>query len=197
MRGEPACAKPRLQKPCGGQALRRKQVGGEIHLECKLFPALGSKLKIDIIGREFRMASAIENQLRFIGSRYDIAALYAFGSRAGEVAGKVRSEVISPKASDSDVDIGVQSKSGRYLNAKERVRLAIDLEDLLEVNRVDLVILGEADPFLALEIVRGELIYCADADAQAEYELYVLRRAGDLAFYARERWKQILTGTTP
>ena len=26
---EPACAKPRLQKPCGGQALRRRQVGGE------------------------------------------------------------------------------------------------------------------------------------------------------------------------
>jgi len=64
-------------------------VGGEIHLECKLFPALGSKLKIDIIGREFRMASAIENQLGFIGSRYDIAALYAFGSRAGEISEKV------------------------------------------------------------------------------------------------------------
>ena len=28
-RGEPACAKPRLQKPCGRQALRRRQVGGE------------------------------------------------------------------------------------------------------------------------------------------------------------------------
>ena len=143
------------------------------------------------------MASAIENQFKLIGNLYDIVALHAFGSRAGEVAGKVRAEVISPKTSDSDVDIGVQPRPGRYLNAKERVRLAIDLEDVLDVNRVDLVILGEADPFLALEIVRGELIYCADADAQAEYELYVLRRAGDLAFYARGRWQQILTGTTP
>ena len=104
--------------------------------------------------------------------------------------------MISPKDSDSDVDIGVEPKPGRYLNAKERVRLAIELEDVLDVNRVDLVILSEADPFLALEIIRGELLYCADADAQAEYELYVLRRAGDLAFYARERWQQILTGTT-
>jgi len=25
--GLPACAKPRLQKPCGGQALRRRQGG--------------------------------------------------------------------------------------------------------------------------------------------------------------------------
>jgi len=32
--GEPACAKPRLQKPCGGQALRRRQVGGENCFEC-------------------------------------------------------------------------------------------------------------------------------------------------------------------
>ena len=143
------------------------------------------------------MASAIENQFKLIGNLYGIVALHAFGSRAGEVAGKVRAEVISPKTSDSDVDIGVQPRPGRYLNAKERVRLAIDLEDVLDVNRVDLVILGEADPFLALEIVRGELIYFADADAQAEYELYVLRRAGDLAFYARGRWQQILTGTTP
>lgn len=143
------------------------------------------------------MASAIETQLRFIGSRYEIAAFYAFGSRAREIAGRIRGEVPSPKDSDSDVDIGVQPKAGRYLNAKERVRLAIELEDVLDVNRVDLVILSEADPFLALEIVRGELLYCADADAQAEYELYVLRRAGDLAFYARERWQQILMETTP
>jgi len=143
------------------------------------------------------MGSAIENQLGFIGNRYDIVALYAFGSRAREIAGKVHGKGISPKSSNSDVDIGVQAKPGRYLSAKERVQLAIELEDVLDVNRVDLVILSEADPFLALEIVRGELLYCADADAQAEYELYVLRRAGDLAFYARERWQQILTGTTP
>jgi uncharacterized protein len=143
------------------------------------------------------MVSAIENQLGFIGNRYDIVALYAFGSRAREIAGKGHGKGISPRDSNSDVDIGVQPKPGRYLSAKERVQLAIQLEDVLDVNRVDLVILSDADPFLALEIVRGELLYCADADAQAEYELYVLRRAGDLAFYARERWQQILMGMTP
>jgi predicted nucleotidyltransferase len=143
------------------------------------------------------MALEIENGLGHIGSRYDLVALYAFGSRAREIAGKVRGEGISPKESESDVDIGVQPKPGRHLNAKKRVQVAIELEDILDVNRVDLVVLGEADPFLELEVVRGELLYCADADAQAEYELYVLRRAGDLAFYARERWQQILMGTTP
>jgi predicted nucleotidyltransferase len=143
------------------------------------------------------MISTLEARLKNIGIRYTILALYAFGSRAAEIAGFVCGQKVSLQGSNSDVDIGVQPKAGRYLSAKERVQLAIELEDLLDVNRVDLVILSDADPFLALEIVRGELLYCADEDAQAEYELYVLRRAGDLAFYARGRWQQILTGTTP
>jgi hypothetical protein len=83
------------------------------------------------------------------------------------------------------------------MTAQERVRLALELEDLLGVGRVDLVVLPEADPFLALDVIRGEVLYCADPDAQAEHELYVLRRAGDLAHYARDRWQNILAGTAP
>jgi predicted nucleotidyltransferase len=143
------------------------------------------------------MTSEIESSLKSIASRYDIVALYVFGSRTTEIVGFMRGQKVSSRRSDSDVDIGAQLKPSRHLSAKERVRLAIDLEDLLNVNRVDLVILSDADAFLALEIIRGELLYCADADAQAEYELFVLRRAGDLAFYARERWRKILMGTTP
>jgi hypothetical protein len=33
----PACAKPRLQKPCGGQALRRRQVLGIWNLLYAIF----------------------------------------------------------------------------------------------------------------------------------------------------------------
>lgn len=83
---------------------------------------------------------------------------------------------------------------GRRLTARERVRLAIALEDALDVRRVDLVILPEASPYLALDVVRGELLYTADPDAEAEYQLYVLRRAGDLAPYQHERWRIILAG---
>jgi predicted nucleotidyltransferase len=100
-------------------------------------------------------------------------------------------------ASDSDVDIGVQPAPGRHLTAQERVRLTIELEDLLNVKRVDVVVVPEADPFLALDVIRGELLYCLDADAQAEDELYILRRAADLAHYARDRWQHLLTGTAP
>ncbi|MGB9722995.1 MAG: nucleotidyltransferase domain-containing protein [Chloroflexia bacterium] len=74
------------------------------------------------------------------------------------------------------------------------MQLAIELEDLLDVPQVDLIVLPEADPFLALEVIRGELLYCTDPDAQAEYELYVLRRASDLAPYAHARYRAILEG---
>jgi len=138
------------------------------------------------------MKSALEAQIKAIGDRYGLVALYAFGSRASEVAGLVRGQLGIREHSSSDLDIGVQPEPGKRLSAQEKVRLAAELEDLFGVNRVDLIVLPEADPFLALDVIRGELIYCSDDDEQPEYELYVLRRAGDLAPYARERWGQIL-----
>lgn len=89
----------------------------------------------------------------------------------------------------SDVDIGIQPARGHRLTARERVRLTLALEEELGVSRVDLVILPEANPFLAAEIVRGELLYARDLDREAEVQLYHLRRAGDLAPFFREQWR--------
>jgi hypothetical protein len=83
-----------------------------------------------------------------------------------------------------------------HLNVKDRVRLTVDLEDLLGVCRVDLVILSEASPFLALDVIRGEELYSADSNRSAEYELYILSKVGDLAYFERLRRKQILTGAS-
>jgi predicted nucleotidyltransferase len=140
---------------------------------------------------------SVADELKAVGARYGIAALYAFGSRAAEIASRVRRQAVSAEFPESDVDIGVQPAPGRRLTAQERVRLAVELEELLAAKRVDFVMLPEADPFLALDVIRGELLYCTDADQQAEDELYVLRRAGDLILYAHERWRLILTGTAP
>jgi hypothetical protein len=74
----------------------------------------------------------------------------------------------------------------------DKVRLARALEDLFGCTRVDLVVLGEADPFLAVEIIRGERLYADDSYQADEYDLYVLRRAGDLAPLERERQALIL-----
>jgi uncharacterized protein len=131
--------------------------------------------------------TAMERTLEDLARRYGVADLYAFGSRAKEIAGRVRGEEVPSEYPQSDVDIGVRPLPAMHLTARERVCLTIDLEDMFAAKRVDLVVISEAPPFLALDIIRGELLYCSDADDQAEYELYVLRRAGDLAPLARER----------
>lgn len=62
--------------------------------------------------------------------------------------------------------------------------------------RVDLALLDETDPFLALNIIRGARLYAKDNDAADNYELYIMRRAGDLAPFERQRMKMIL-GVAP
>jgi predicted nucleotidyltransferase len=132
--------------------------------------------------------------LQALANRYHLNAIYAFGSRCEEIRLQLAGKPFNRDFSGSDLDIGVQPAEKCRLSPKDKVTLAIELEDLFHVPRVDLVLLSEATPFLALDIIRGELIYCSDYDAQAEYELYVLRRAGDLAHFERKRRRHILYG---
>lgn len=138
--------------------------------------------------------AALESKFREMAERYKLAAVYVFGTRATEIASRVHGHNLPTESPDSDADIAVQPVREVRLTAQARVRLMIELEELLGVGRVDLVVLPEASPLLALDVIRGELLYCADEDAQAEDELYVLRRAGDLAHFARERQDLILRG---
>jgi predicted nucleotidyltransferase len=101
--------------------------------------------------------------------RYNLVAIYSFGSRAREVAAQVAGEAAEVSYPGSDVDIGVLPAPGQHLTAAERADLTVALEDLLELGQVDMVILPEAPPFLALDIVRGELLYTTDPVAEAEY----------------------------
>ena len=132
--------------------------------------------------------------LGVICDRYGIDALYVFGSRALEIASLIRSGQPSIGEALSDVDIGVLPKRGIVVDPRAKVRLMAELEDLLGVGRIDLVSLPEASPFLAVEIIRGELLYEADLDRTAVYELFVLRRAADLAPFERERVRGVLAG---
>jgi predicted nucleotidyltransferase len=133
------------------------------------------------------------NEVSKIAARFGLSEVYAFGSRASEMAFRVKGERAERPGSESDVDIGVRLETGRRLSIREKVELAIALEDLFQVQRVDLVVITETDPFLALDIIRGDLLYCSDQDEQAEFELYVLRRAGDLANHEREKRRLILS----
>jgi predicted nucleotidyltransferase len=131
-------------------------------------------------------------RLHHLADQYRLASIYVFGSRADEVANRIQGKAAAVSALQSDVDIGIQPEKGARLSAEDRVVLTLALEALFGARRVDLVILPEADAFLALDIIRGEILYCRDFDQQAEDELYVLRRAGDLSYFQRERIRTIL-----
>ena len=125
---------------------------------------------------------------------YGIDILYAFGSRAKEVKSWLKEDLRDLPPSLSDIDIAVKPISGKYLDIKEKVQLTIALEDFFKVPRADLVVIPEADPFLAVNIIRGERLFCRDPYRADNYELYILRRAGDLAPLERERLALIMEG---
>ncbi len=131
--------------------------------------------------------------LERIAKQFQLADIYVFGSRAREIQDRAegKKKTGSTKCPLSDVDIAVRPYCGVYLSAKQRVELMAVFEDLFDAPRVDLVVLPEADPFLALDVIRGELLFTVDPDDQARYELFVLRRAGDLLPFKKERIRMI------
>jgi predicted nucleotidyltransferase len=130
--------------------------------------------------------------LEKICRQFDVAMLYSFGSRAAEVRDWIESQQDRLPAGPSDADIGAKALTGRKWSIREKVQLADVLENLLGIGWVDLVCLSEADPFVAAEIIRGERLFASDSHEADEYELYVLRRAGDLAPLERERMALVL-----
>ena len=122
---------------------------------------------------------------------HDLDALYVFGSRAEEVRRCLDAGRLVPAASSSDVDVGILPTESVVLPVDRKAAIAAGLEDLFGASRVDLVVLPEADSFLAVNVIRGECLYFRDAHRIDEYELFVLRRAGDLAPFERERLAMI------
>ena len=102
-----------------------------------------------------------------------VLAAYHFGSSADGTA-----------HASSDVDIGVLFRTRVPL--EELIRIKNQLDDSIP-QTVDLLDVKRAGPFVALDIIRGERFYCRDETATDEFDLYVLRRAGDLEYFERER----------
>ena len=110
-----------------------------------------------------------------------VQAVYLFGSRAA-----------ASNTPASDVDLAILFDHAPDL--QEIVRLQHQLEDGVE-KKVDLIDLGSAGAFLALDAIRGHRLLCRDEDACDEFELYVLRRAGDLEPFERARRGMLLEST--
>jgi len=132
----------------------------------------------------------IKEQIKGIASRYGLQIIYAFGSRAKEALDLAEGQIEHFSSTPSDLDIGV--KPEKPLTVEEKVKIAILLEDLFDVPRVDLIVLPEAPVSLALEIVTGEILYMQDSTYEAEYQLYIMRMAADLLPYERMKQEIIL-----
>lgn len=130
--------------------------------------------------------------LHQICQQFKVDILYLFGSRAVEVQQWLTGQREALSDSASDVDVGVKPLPGVDFGLNEKVKLAIALEDFWDVGRVDLIYLPDADPFLAANVIRGERMYAQDTYRADEYDLYILRRAGDLAYLERKRMDLVL-----
>jgi len=166
------------------KSLQKARVGNQMSTSSAPTPS-----DHDFPRRSFRNTS-----LATLCRKYDISALYAFGSRAKEAAEWLENKIPAMTASTSDLDLGALPDKGIRLPTRHIVNLTTALEDLFDVPRVDLVILPQAPPFLASNIIQGERLYALDEDRADEYDLYILRRAGDLLPLHRERINLILGG---
>lgn len=131
-------------------------------------------------------------RLHQLCQQFQVDILYLFGSRAEEVQQWLAGQRACLSGSTSDVDVGIKLLPGVRFTLDEKVELAIALEDFLDVGRVDLIYLPDADPFLAANVIRGERLYAQDKYRADEYDLYILRRAGDLAYLERKRMALVL-----
>lgn len=136
--------------------------------------------------------NARRQALEDLCKEFHLDILYAFGSQALEVKEWFEDARLTLSSGPSDVDIGVKPNRQAAFSVHDKVRLAVALEDLLQTPRVDLVSLPDADPFLAANIIRGERLFAGDSYLADEYDLYILRRAGDLVPLERERMALIL-----
>ena len=125
-------------------------------------------------------------------AQFQIAILYSFGSRAKELLAWLGDPAAALVPGPSDVDIGAKPLPGVHLGWEEEVALAQALEELFGVERVDLVNLDKANPYLAAEVIHGERLYAQDDYLADNYDLYILRREADLAFLEEEKAKILL-----
>ena len=130
--------------------------------------------------------------LKAICEQHGVAILYSFGSRAKETLAWLDNPDAVLAPGPSDVDLGVKPLPDTDFSWKTDVALGYALEDLLGVDRVDLINLDSANPFLAAEAVHGERLYAESEYAADNYDLYILRQEGDLAFLEEERARLLL-----
>jgi predicted nucleotidyltransferase len=117
--------------------------------------------------------------------QYPITLVYLFGSRG---AGRARA--------DSDIDIAVLLKEtpGSEGRASLKMDLLDGLSRLYRSDQIDLVILNEAPPLLAHEVLqKGILLYCTDEDVRIEFQVRTVREYEDTAQLRKIQFEAMIT----
>jgi len=101
---------------------------------------------------------------------------YLFGSQAKGTA-----------TNTSDVDIGIVLQRGTSYTYKDRVDLALEIEDVVN-KEVDLKILNDAHPrFLNQVLTYGKLIYKKNERARTQFETSTRRQYLDRKHHIEQR----------
>lgn len=112
---------------------------------------------------------------------------YLFGSVARQSEGKL-----------SDVDLAIYLD--KTLNLKERfnseLRLRSGIGDILETDKIDLVVMNDAPLSLNFEIIKANHpIFIRDQDVKVDFEHYIISHYLDRQFYD-QRWADELIKKT-
>ncbi len=114
---------------------------------------------------------ALRPQLHALFARHPVRLAYIFGS---QVSGRAHTE--------SDVDVAVLLDPALTSDERfaHRLELIGELGQLFRTDHVDLVVLNEAPPLLAYEVLQGgSLLYCPDDAERVEFQVRTLREYED------------------
>ncbi len=121
--------------------------------------------------------------LETVSRRHGLNAVYLFGSRSD--CGRRLLEGEHQPAGGSDLDVGVVFRDPDF-DPRALSALLVDLEEVFQPLRVDLVPLQRLDALFQYEAINGHRVAALDPMAADEYELVVMRRAAELLPIERE-----------
>ena len=108
---------------------------------------------------------------------HGLLAVYLFGSRADDGLRLLQGEAVSREG--SDLDIGVVFREP-LRNPRALSSLQVELEDIFDPLRVDLVPLQRVDALFQFSAIDGHRVAAADPDEADRYELVIMNRAAEL-----------------
>lgn len=123
----------------------------------------------------------------FLKNQNQVKLAYLFGSVAHKKENKL---------SDVDLAIFLDEKINKKDRFKIKLRMISDLEDILKTDRIDLVIMNEANNTLNFEIIKANYpLFVRDEELKVDLEHYIMSRYLDRQYYD-EKWAENLIKKT-